>query len=137
GGGPMVRSLIPPSPAPAVRFAAPAAGIVLDRWLGEPPMDPHPVAAFGSLMDAIEKRLWADRRDVGAVHAAIGLGLGLSAGALLRSTVLTTYTAVAGRALDDAAARVEEALRAGDLVRARERLPALVGRDPEGLDETE
>ncbi|CAN5837892.1 cobalamin biosynthesis protein [soil metagenome] len=111
-----------------------AAGVVIDRLVGEPPADTHPVAAFGRAMGALEDRRWANSRVAGAAHVAIGVGLGAVAGLALRSTAAATYLAVAGRALDDAAAEVERALLDGDLNRARERLPALVGRDPSGLD---
>jgi adenosylcobinamide-phosphate synthase len=47
---------------------------------------------------------------------------------------LATYVAVAGRGLSLAARHVADALHAGDLDAARRQLPALVGRDPNGLD---
>ena len=55
----------------------------------------------------------------------------------MSTTALATYTAVAGRALGEAALEIEAALAEGDLERARELLPALVGRDPRELDERE
>ncbi len=123
-----------PRPAsPTGRAGAAALGIVADRLLGEPPVRPHPVSLFGRLMRASEARLWADRRAPGALHAAFGIGVGAAAGRLSRSTVASTYLAVAGRALDEAASEVEAALLADDLDRARELLPALVGRDPSAL----
>ena len=114
-----------------------ATGIVLDRRFGEPPLEPHPLVVFGRVMRASEARLWRDDRLAGVAHAAGGVGLGLVAGRVLGSTALATYLAVAGRALDQAAADVERALAAGDLVAAREALPALVGRDPAGLGPSE
>lgn len=108
--------------------------MLIDRLIGEPPVGPHPVAVFGRAMLAVEERLWADRRQAGVAHAAVGLGLGIAAGRVVRSTAAATYLAVAGRALDDAAAAVEGALLAGDLDGARRLVPALVGRDPSGLD---
>ena len=111
--------------------------IVVDRLVGEPPIRPHPVSVFGRAMRAVERRLYADRTGAGAMYAATGLSIGVATGVLLRSTAVATYLAVAGRALDDAAADVEEALAAGDLDRARTLLPALVGRDPSELDEKE
>jgi adenosylcobinamide-phosphate synthase len=53
------------------------------------------------------------------------------------AVALATYVAVAGRALGVAARQVADALQAGDLDAARAGLPALVGRDPAGLDEQE
>lgn len=119
---------------PLRRPGAAAVGIVVDRLLGEPPVRPHPVSLYGRLMRACEARLWADRRLAGVVHAAVGIGIGAAAGALAHTTAGSTYLAVAGRALDQAAAAVEAALLVDDLDRARELLPALVGRDPSGLD---
>ncbi len=121
-----------------VSRALPAAvGLVADRAFGEPPVSPHPVAAFGQLMRAVERRAFADRRSCGLVHATAGVATGAVAGAAIGSTAVATYLAVAGRALGESAARVERALQAGDLEGARRLLPALVGRDPTGLDEKE
>jgi adenosylcobinamide-phosphate synthase len=116
------------------RATGAAIGLVADALLGEPPVRPHPVAAFGSLMASFESRVWRDSRAARAVHAAAGVSVGAAAGLLVRSTALATYTAVAGRALAEAAADVHAALVDDDLDRARSLLPALVGRDPEGLD---
>ncbi|MDT4956837.1 MAG: adenosylcobinamide-phosphate synthase [Pseudonocardiales bacterium] len=119
------------------RPLAAAAGIAADRLIGEPPIGPHPVALLGTLLQQIERRLYADRKSAGIVHAAIGVAIGTAAGALCRSTCLATYVAVAGRALGDAAGAIDTALSAGDLDRARALLPTLVGRDPDGLNEAE
>lgn len=119
------------------RLAAPAAAILLDRILGDEPLDPHPVAVFGSGMTRLEYRWWADDRGRGVLHAAAGVVVGAGAGRITRSGVLATWVAVGGRSLDRAAASVSDALRAGDLDLARERLPSLVGRDPRDLDEAE
>ena len=114
-----------------------ALGIVADRLLGEPPAPVHPVVAFGRVMRALERSIYRDARLPGVVHATVGLGLGLAAGTLVRSAAVATWLAVAGRALATAAGDVASALEAGDLDRARALLPALVGRDPSGLDEKE
>jgi adenosylcobinamide-phosphate synthase len=117
------------------RAAAAGLGVLADRALGEPPFEPHPVAGFGAVMQAVEGALWRDRRGAGVVHAALGAGLGLAAGRAVGSTAVSTYVAVAGRGLADAAHAVGDALAVGDLDQARRRLPALVGRDPSHLDE--
>jgi adenosylcobinamide-phosphate synthase len=119
------------------RALAAAVGLLADRAVGEPPVSPHPVAAFGRLMRAVERGAYADRRDSGTAHAAVGVAVGVAAGAAIGSTAVATYLAVAGRALGESAAQVERALRAGDLEGARRLLPGLVGRDPTGLDEKE
>ena len=147
-----------------VALGAVAAGIAADWLLGEPPAPWHPVAGFGRAMTGLEHRWYADSRRRGAAYAAVGAGSAALAGWLLErgaarwpsprptgsgaapaaatlrrgaGVVLATYVAVAGRALAAAAGEVGEALAAGDLGAARARLPALVGRDPAGLDEAE
>ncbi len=110
-----------------------AGGVVLDRVLGEPDVDPHPLVVFGRLMGALEGRLYRDHRLAGAVHAATGVAFGAAVGRLERSTAIATYVAVGGRSLAEAATEVGVALADDDLDRARRLLPALVGRDPDGL----
>jgi len=117
--------------------ASAAIGVVADRLLGEPPASLHPVAGFGRAMQAVEERIYADERAAGVLHAAAGLALGALAGRTVRSTAVATWSAVAGRSLGEAATRAGDALAAGDLDRARELLPALVGRDPSQLDAKE
>ncbi len=109
--------------------------MLADAVLGEPPLQPHPVAAFGTLMERAEGALYRDTRGAGVAHAACGLLTGAVAGAAVGSTALATYLAVAGRALRDAAIEVADALGAQDLDTARRLLPSLAGRDPDGLDE--
>ncbi|MGH9275004.1 MAG: cobalamin biosynthesis protein, partial [Acidimicrobiales bacterium] len=112
-----------------------AVGVLADRVLGEPPASLHPVAGFGRAMQVVEGRLYADRRTAGVAHTAAGVVLGALAGRMVRSTAVATWSAVAGRSLGEAATSVGDALTAGDLERARELLPALVGRDPSQLGE--
>jgi adenosylcobinamide-phosphate synthase len=123
--------------APSRRATAVALGLLADGVLGEPPAAVHPVAGFGRAMQTVERRTYADTRAAGVVHAAAGILVGAAAGRTVGSTAVATYTAVAGRALGDAASAVGDALAAGDLERARARLPSLVGRDPSELDEHE
>jgi adenosylcobinamide-phosphate synthase len=102
------------------------------------------VARFGTAMDGLERRWWADRRGPGAGYAAVGVGAALLLGALAEEWVGETialgaavWVSSAGRALVEAAQAVEQRLAAGDLDGARATLPSLVGRDPCGLDEDE
>jgi len=119
------------------RPVAVAVGLAADRAFGEPSRIPHPVAAFGTAMGHVERHLYGETRPRGAVYAATGVAVGAAAGKLGRSTALSTYVAVAGRMLGDAAMAIGAALDAGDLGAARELLPTLVGRDPTTLDEKE
>ena len=120
-----------------LRPGAAALGIVLDRLVGEPPASLHPVVHFGRIMSEFERWRYRDTTRAGFVHTLIGTSLGLGAGTLVGSTALATTLAVGGRALGDAASAVGEALARGDIERARELLPTLVGRDPSCLDESE
>lgn len=119
-----------------MRGRAVALGLLADRLFGEPMTAVHPVALFGKTMDAVERVIHRDRRDAGLLHAGIGTAIGMTAG-LFSTTAAATYAAVAGRALGETALSVEAALADRDLDRARELLPALVGRDPRDLDESE
>jgi adenosylcobinamide-phosphate synthase len=119
------------------RPAAAALGLLLDRAFGEPPARLHPVSWFGQAMLLAERADYRDSRAAGAVHALIGVAAGAGAGALLGSAALGTGLAVAGRSLGESALTVGRALDRGDLGAARAALPALVGRDPAGLDEAE
>lgn len=131
----------PPRPSAGRRAArralSVATALLLDRALGEPPVEPHPVALFGTAMKATERALYEDARAAGVLHATVGLALGAGAGVLLRSSALAAYLAVAGRALGEAADDVAVPLALGDVDGARARLPALVGRDPSRLDAAE
>jgi adenosylcobinamide-phosphate synthase len=120
-------------------------GAVADAILGDPESG-HPVALFGQLMNALEQRVYTDRAAPGIGYAAGGLLLGagplLVAAHLTRGsrtgraaiTAATAWTVVASRSLCVAARHVGTALSAGDLAQARDALPSLCGRDPQGLD---
>jgi adenosylcobinamide-phosphate synthase len=114
-----------------------ACGVFIDRLVGEPPTSVHPLVYFGRAMDIVERTIYRDSRRRGVLHALMGTSLGGAAGQLVRSTALASYVAIGGRALGEAANAVEDALSREDLNRARELLPALVGRDARALDETE
>ncbi|MFP5336461.1 MAG: cobalamin biosynthesis protein [Actinomycetes bacterium] len=140
-----------PPDARARRVPARAAGLLLgfaaDRLLGDPRRR-HPVAGFGRLGAAVERRLYADSRARGAAHAAVLVGaavvLGVAAerltpGPVARATVTAaaTWTVLGGRTLDLEAAAVQRLLAGGDLPGARTRVRRLVGRDTDGLDAPE
>ena len=116
------------------RCLAAAAGLLLDRLVGEPPADVHPVAGFGRTMDRAEQVLWADRRLNGAAYALAGTAMGTAAGIAAGSTAVVTWAVAAGRELRGMASRVGKLAGSGDLAAARAELPSLVGRDPSELD---
>ncbi len=119
-----------------VRSGAVAAGLLLDRLIGELPNEAHPVVGFGKVMGRVEHSIWRDRRCAGVAYTAIGVLVGGVAGRLVRSTAITVAVCSAGRELRRAAQRIDDRLVAGDLEGARELLPWLVGRNPDGLDES-
>jgi adenosylcobinamide-phosphate synthase len=125
-----------------------ALGAVADGLLGDPRRR-HPVAGFGSLALALERRLWRDARAPGVAHVAVlvggatALGVALDRGtrrAPLARTAVTaaaTWTVLGGTSLGRAAGTMHRHLGDGDLAAARAALPALAGRDPSTLDEAQ
>jgi adenosylcobinamide-phosphate synthase len=126
------------------RMLGTAAGLLVDRLVGEPPTVVHPVARFGQAMDWLDRRWWRDDRGRGVAYAAAGMGTAGGVGLLLdgaippvAATALATAASVAGRALGEAASTVGEAVARDDLTGARQALSALVARDRTGLEEKE
>lgn len=117
------------------------AGVVIDRVLGEPPVRWHPVAWFGTAMNSIEARCWADDRRRGVGYAAVGVVIGVVPAVMLRrvvgssiATVAASSLAIAGAMLEREARGVGEVLVADDLDGARRSVGRLVGRTTDTLD---
>ncbi|WP_328325335.1 MULTISPECIES: cobalamin biosynthesis protein [unclassified Streptomyces] len=120
-------------------------GLLADLVFADPRRG-HPVAAFGRAAAAVERRLWRDHRGWGALHTAVcaggAVGAAVLAGRAVRGrpaagialTAATTWAVVGGTSLGREARAVGDALAAGDIEAARERLPHLCGRDPQALD---
>ena len=120
-------------------------GVLADRMAGDPSRW-HPVAGFGLVAGALERRAWRPRRLAGAAYVCVLAGsVAVAAGAadrrLRRRPVAraafvagVTWCTLGGRSLGRVAERLAEAVRAGDLREARRLLPSLAGRDPAGLD---
>ena len=113
---------------------------VLDRLVGEPPTRVHPVVWFGRLVEAID-RSWSHPKAVGAlaavglplVAAAVAWGVVVGAEAIhpvagVAVAVFVLFSSTSHRLLVETA-RAVIALSKSDLVRAREELLALAGRD--------
>src|SRR5215217_7766877 len=125
-----------------------ALGAVADGLLGDPRRR-HPVAGFGSVALALERRLWRDARGAGVAYAAVLIGAATGLGAVLTRgtaghpgartalTAAATWTVLGGTSLGRAASAMHRSLADGDLAAARAALPALAGRDPSSLDEAE
>ena len=105
------------------------------------------MAGFGRAAGAVERRLWRDRRDAGALFTAVCVGAvagaalcaegalgGRRAGQVLLAGA-ASWTVLGGASLVREARTIGGALQAGDLTAARERLPHLCGRDPRELTE--
>jgi adenosylcobinamide-phosphate synthase len=119
-----------------LRLAGAAAGIALDRLVGEPPASvPHPVALLGRALGRVEAKTYRDDRRAGVAHLAAGLTLGATGGAAMRSTAAATGMCVAGRMLGEVALTIGAELANGDIDGARFELRSLAGRDAAGLGE--
>ncbi|WP_225848518.1 cobalamin biosynthesis protein [Streptomyces sp. HPF1205] len=120
-------------------------GFLGDLVAGDPRRG-HPVAGFGRLAGALERRMWRDDRLSGALYTALCVGGAAGAAALADRTArvrpplsaalaaAATWTVIGGTSLAREARAVGSALEAGDLAAARARLPHLCGRDPWRLD---
>jgi adenosylcobinamide-phosphate synthase len=130
-----------------VRSSHFAAAYALDLCAGDPAAIPHPVRLIGAGVTAGERRLRVDSsasEDLvrgGLLTAAVVVGSWLAARLVIRagdlSEILLGWTALATRSLLNESAAVLDALDAGDLPLARERLARIVGRDTGLLDEAE
>lgn len=133
-------------------FIAIALGMVLDRIIGDPPDWPHPVKWLGTTIANLTKRMNKGRgRTVkGAVLwlmicattfllvlwlVTIGYRLHLFAGIAIESLLIGA--GLAQKSLRDAALRVYDPLKSGDMKEAREKLGWIVGRDTKDLAEGE
>jgi adenosylcobinamide-phosphate synthase len=129
------------------------AAVVLDIVCGDLPWLPHPVSLIGRAITFGERRLYtgSPSRDlvggtflvIAVVMLAVGASWALIAalqainwllGAL--AATLIAWTTLAARGLNDAALAVERCLRCNDVGSARREIRALVGRDPDTLDQS-
>lgn len=132
-------------PRPAWPVAAGlAAGLAADALLADPRRG-HPVAGFGTLAAALERRTHRNSRLAGSAYALLltgataGLGTGVQRalpgpGARATGTALATWAVVGGTSLRREASGLARHLESGDVDGARSRIGALCGRDPAGLD---
>jgi len=132
---------LPPSASSALGLGL---GFAADRLLGDPRRG-HPVAGFGRLAMALERRIYRDRRAAGVTHEAVLVGgavaLGVAAERLARPgwprlvvTTTATWAVLGGRSLAGEATTIAGQLAAADLPAARRQVRNLVGRDPSVLD---
>lgn len=125
-------------------FLALLAGVMLDRWLGEPRRW-HPLVGFGRLATAVEKRL--NRQggvSVGALAVFITVVPWVLAVALLLQVLpgwagwclqtLGLWLVIGGRSLEEHGRAVITPLQSGNLAVAREQVGRIVSRDTADLD---
>ena len=119
------------------------AGVALDALLGDPRRG-HPVAAFGSVAAALERRVHRDSRVVGAAYAGVLVTAAAALGAAgtpraglprLVATAAATWAVLGGSGLLGEAAAQADLLARQRLDDSRARLRALCGRDARPLDE--
>lgn len=130
------------------RAAGVALGVAADAVFADPRRW-HPVAGFGRYAAWVERRTYGDSRSAGAVHLAVCVApvvlLGTAAELTTRdrpvahaaATALATWAVVGAASLTREGEAMATALAAGDLAAARDRLPHLCGRAPDGLGEPE
>ncbi len=132
-----------------IRFDPVAVGLIVgfvtDRLFADPARW-HPVAGFGSLATALERRIYAPTTGRGVVYVAVLVGgtVGVAAAldrALRPARVLLvglgTWAVLGGRTLEREALAVHAWLAAGDLPGARTRVGRIVGRDTTTLSGAE
>jgi adenosylcobinamide-phosphate synthase len=131
-------------PTAVATAAGLALGYLADSALGDPPRA-HPVAAFGRLAAAVERRGYADTRLAGVRHVGALVGGAIVLGKLLDHlsrrhpaikimiAATATLTVLGGRSLRSEARTIACRLEAGELELARERVRNLVGRQTAGL----
>jgi adenosylcobinamide-phosphate synthase len=137
------------SPNTAVADAAGLlAGVLLDAAVGDPRRW-HPVSGFGRFAGALEPRMYRPTVLAGMWYAAVAAGVPVAAAvaasvATRRRPVLraglvaaTTWSVLGATSLRREGTKMADALTAGDLDAARQRLPHLCGRDPSTLAEPE
>ena len=125
--------------------------VALDWALGDPQWLPHPVRGIGRLalgMEGLSRRVLGPTRLAGLCASLVTYGVaGAAAWGVIRlaalvhplvadlASIAVIYTTIAARDLVWHSMAVFRPLAAGDLVEARRRVGAMVGRDTDRLDE--
>jgi len=117
---------------------------LLAGWLADlvfaDPRRGHPVAGFGAVASALERRTYRDARLAGAVHVGVLvsavslLGVAIERVAGRVGVAAATWTVLGGTSLIRTVSELSDSLTAEDIGAARRLLPSLCGRDPDGLD---
>lgn len=135
--------------------AALAAGFIIDAFLGDPHSIPHPVCFIGKLISVSEKiirRIFpknkAGELAGGAIMTALVLIISviIPLGALIigynlnpwigfAAEAVMCWQCIAARSLRDESMKVYDAVKSGNLEKARYAVSMIVGRDTQSLDE--
>lgn len=117
--------------------------VLVDALVGEPRRF-HPLVGFGRVANAIERRVYADRRRVGVLAWCVAVIVPVALLGAIRAwstgvfafaiDVLVLYGALGRRSLGEHARPVADALSVGDLVAARVAVGRMVSRDSDALD---
>ncbi len=117
---------------------------VLAGWLADlvfaDPRRGHPVAGFGAVASALERRTYRDAGLAGAVHVGVLvsavslLGVAIERVAGRVGVAAATWTVLGGTSLLRTVSELSDSLTAEDIGAARRLLPSLCGRDPDALD---
>lgn len=121
--------------------------VMMDLLFGEPNEAFHPVVWIGKLIDAIQSHLkkmfaYAQSKISGCILVLMVVGIAVLGGYLVTfvhgfiGLLISAYvlkSTFSITCLTNTATKICEHLEKDDLVSAKKKLPALVGRDPEGL----
>lgn len=135
------------------RLATIFAAYILDLLIGDPQHNWHPVRIIGRLIAKLETILnncRLNKKFAGFLLVLLVVGItAISVAAMLKLSrlihpafyfivcVLLIYFALAAKSLAQEANKVYEAIKEGDIARARKSLSMIVARDTERLDEPE
>lgn len=131
-------------PSAAARPIGLALGVLADAVFADPRRG-HPVAGFGHVAAALERRLYSDSVGRGAVFAGLAVVGPVLAGMATQrvtrdrpvlaalTTAAATWTVVGGTSLAQEGTAMAAQLEHGDLAGARRRLRNLCARRAEGL----
>jgi adenosylcobinamide-phosphate synthase len=120
-------------------------GYLADLLVGDPRRG-HPVAAFGTAANRLERLTYRDSRAAGALHAGtmlVAVCIGAAslqrvtsrfAGCDVVVTAAATWAALGGTSLVRTGDEMAALLARDDIADARRLLPSLCGRDPDALD---
>ena len=127
------------------------SAVAIDLVLGDPRWLPHPVRGIGRLalsLEALSRRAFGATRTAGLLSAfatyilvglatwgTICLAAAVHPWAADAAAIFVIYTTLAAQDLTRHSMAVFRPLLAGDLVEARRRVGAIVGRDTQRLDE--